>query len=268
MAGSCSTRRSGPGVRAVAFVEQDLSDGILALRLARPERLNAISPEFAGELDRALARAEDDDVAVLTLTGAGRSFCAGADVEEAVGLTDLESANAFLESFARLLRRISNLPKPVVVGMHGPVVGGGAELALEADLRVAASDTEVWFPDVALGSTPASLWRLVRMVGISVATEMAMLERRLDADEMHRLGIVHEVVEPELLPGAVTAMAERVRDRAGTLAMGLAKRGIALAAEADRETDLRGNLTAMLASHANPEQHEAVSRFAARRKGR
>jgi enoyl-CoA hydratase/carnithine racemase len=104
--------------------------GILVLGLNRPERLNALSPALVEELGDALDRAERPDVRVVVLRGEGRSFCAGADVHEALGIEDLDAAAAFLTSLAAVLHRISTLPAPVVAAVQGHAVGGGAELAL------------------------------------------------------------------------------------------------------------------------------------------
>ena len=239
-------------------------DGILALTLNRPRRLNALNSELVGGLARELRRAEEADVRVVTLTGSGSSFCAGADVEEVLGLTDEVAAERFLRQLASVLGWISELDKPVVVGFQGHAAGGGAELALEADLRVAGSDACLWFPDVGMGSTPASLWRLTRIVGDAVAAEMVMLGRRLDAGELQRLGAVAEVVEPSAVATATAELASRLRDGAAPLPLGCAKRSLRSAASATRQADLEANVGLMLACFSGADQARAVAEFSSR----
>lgn len=245
----------------MTHLRESLDDGVLTLTLARPRRLNALSPALVDELGAALERARRPAVRVVAILGDGSSFCSGADVDESLGLPDLRAAEEFLSALASVLRAIHVLPKPVIAGVQGHAAGGGAEIALEADLRIAADDAQLWFPDVGIGSTPASTWQLVRAVGKSRATRMVMLRERLGATEMAELGLVHEVVAPEELPGAVAALARRLCDEAGPLSLGFAKQGIDLATTVDRETDLRHNVAAMLACHLSDEQRAAVERW-------
>lgn len=241
-------------------VERSLRDGVLTLTLSRPEKLNAISPALATELQDGLVRAGEDDVRVVLLRGAGRSFCAGADVGLALGADPL-AAEAFLTTLADVLRRIHALPKPVLAAVQGDAVGGGAELALEADLRVLAADARLSFPDVGIGSTPASLYQLVRHLGRSRAMRMALLGEPLAAAEMEELGLAAAVVAPEALEAAARQLAECLRDRATAQSLGFAKLAVTRAAEAGREADLRANLGAMLACHRGSRQRAYVEAF-------
>ena len=246
-------------------VRESLDEGVLTLTLARPEKLNALTTQMVEDLGSVLKRARDPDVRVVVLLGEGPAFCAGADVCESLGLTELPAAESFLGGLAAVLRAIHSLPKPVIAGIQGHAAGGGAEIALESDLRIAADDAQLWFPDVGVGSTPASTWQLVRMVGKSRATAMVMLRERLDAARMAELGVAHAVVRPEELPAAAATLARRLRDDVGALSLQFAKQGIGLATTADRETDLGQNVAAMLACHFSDEQRAAVERFTARR---
>jgi enoyl-CoA hydratase/carnithine racemase len=242
-------------------IRTEQGDGILVVTLARPAKLNALTPAMVDDLAAALDAAAAPDIRVVILEGEGRSFCAGADVHESLGLGDLDDAESFLRSLAGVLRRVSSLPKPVVAAVQGHAVGGGAELALEADLRVVADDALLGFPDVALGSTPASLYQLVRIVGRSRAMDMALRGTQLDAAAMERLGVACEVVAPGELRDAALAVARDLRDRAGARSLRFAKEAVAHATETGREADLAANVSAMLACHTSPEQRAYVSGF-------
>jgi enoyl-CoA hydratase/carnithine racemase len=261
------TARAGGSDSAEApprLVESRLEDGVLALRMARPRKLNALSPALVAQLAAGLEGAEADAVRVVVLLGAGRSFCAGADVTESLGIEDLDAAAGFLTALAGVLRRISGLPKPVIAAVQGDAVGGGAELALEADLRIVASDARLSFPDVALGSTPATLYPLVRLAGRGRALEMALLGTELDAKEMERLGIAHRVVTPEALEEEALDLARRLRDRASARSLRFAKEAVMHAEGPSREADLRANVAAMLACHSSDEQRAFVRGFGSR----
>jgi len=250
------------------FVRSTLDDGVVTLTLARPDKLNALTRTGLAELVAALDEAAHDPAArVVLLRGDGRSFCAGADVAEVMANRDTDAATGFLTRLADVLRAVSIVPKPVVAAVRGHAAGGGAELALEADLRIAAEDAQLWFPDVGIGSTPATLYTLYRCVGRSKATEMAMLGTRLDAGEMLRLGLVTEVVPIAKLEDAALRLARRLGGLSPT-SLRLAKQAVRLADEAGREVELAANVTAMLACWETPEQQAAAARFRERRESR
>jgi enoyl-CoA hydratase/carnithine racemase len=248
-------------------VRVEFAEAIVAITLDRPAKLNALTPAMMSALGDALATAGEDDVRAVVLLGAGRSFCAGADVESGLGITDATRAHAFLSGLADVLAAISALAKPVIVGMQGHAVGGGAELALEADLRIVADDAALSFPDVAIGSTPASVYQLVRHVGKSLATEMVMLGTSLSATEMKRLRLATDVVTPAQLRDATMDLARAVRDRAGARSLRFGKEAVQIAEHPDRRADLRVNVAAMLACQGAAEQRAYVASFP-RRQGR
>lgn len=239
---------------------------ILVITLARAAKLNALTPFMVDALLRALEdAARDNDVRVVVLLGEGRAFCAGADVDSGLGLTEADTAYAYLSGIAEVLGAMSSLPKPVIAGVQGHAVGGGAELALEADLRVVAEDAVLAFPDVSIGSTPASAYQLVRHVGKGLAMEMVMLGTRLDALEMKRRRLAVDVVSAAELRRATLALAERLRDRAGPRSLRLAKEAVQVAEHASREVDLRVNVAAMLGCQSGDAQRDYVASFTNRR---
>lgn len=245
------------------LVHQAVKDQILTVTLMRPDKLNALTSAMLVSLRVAFDRAEEPDVRVVVFRGAGTSFCSGADVVESLGISAMDEANAFLKRLAEVLHRISALPKPVVAAVQGHAAGGGAEMALEADIRVVADDALIWFPDVRIGSTPASVWQLYRMVGPAVTNEMVLLGRRLDAGDLKRYSMAHAVVPPDELHAVAQAVAERLRDGGSELSMRHAKQAIDFAAQATRQHDLEANISAMLICYSSDEQRRTVDVFRA-----
>lgn len=191
--------------------------GIARVTLNRPDRLNAISPELLQDLDRACDAVEADAaVRVVTLTAAGRTFCAGADLRAVRELSpDPQRWGAFMDLWHRVFDRIEALPRPVIAGVHGLALAGGLELLLVADLVVAdegarLGDQHANFGLVAGGGGSQ---RLPRLVGARRAKELMLLGGWLSAAEARAWGLVNRVV-PE---GTV---AKAVEEMAGTLAAG------------------------------------------------
>ena len=175
--------------------------GLAHLSLNRPERLNAYSVDMRDDFAEALwAVAEDDEVGALLITGQGRAFCAGADLSE--------FGSAPSQVIARNVRwqrdvwgQLIDLPKPIVVAVHGYCIGSGIEIALLADLRIAASDTIFAMPEVQLGMIPAAggSQTLPANAGPSVALDLLLTGRRFDAETARRFKLISRVAPPEAL---------------------------------------------------------------------
>ena len=176
-------------------------DGVAHLSLNRPAQLNAYSvamrDDFAEILD---AVAEDPEVGALLITGQGRAFCAGAD------LTEFGTAPS--QTIARRVRwqrdvwgQLIGLDKPVVAAVHGYCIGSGVEIALLADVRIAAADTVFAMPELQLGLIPAAggSQTLPANAGPSVALDLLLTGRRFDADDALRYGLISRVTEPDTL---------------------------------------------------------------------
>jgi enoyl-CoA hydratase/carnithine racemase len=180
-------------------LERRRRDGAVILTLARPARSNALSRSLLLELGRAGAElATDADARAVVLTGAGeRAFCAGADLKERAAMSDAEVRRQ-LELYRSCLGWLGTLDVPVVAAVNGAALGGGLELALCCDLRVAASNAVFGLPETSLGIIPGAggTQRLPRVVGLGRALEMTLLGRRVDAATALAWGLVHEVVSP------------------------------------------------------------------------
>lgn len=241
-----------------------LDAGVLTLTLNRPDKRNALNAELLDRLHQSVERADlDADVRVLVLRGAGKDFCAGADLDELLASVDRSEAEneAAALRLGTLFERLRELPKPVIGMVHGRALAGGAGLATACDLIVAAADAQLGYPEIQRGFAPAMVTALLRrIVGEKVALDLVLTGRVLRADEAERVGLISRVVPAAELEPATLALAA---DLAGASATALAftKR---LFYELDGEslTDgiARGARVNAIA-RSTPDFRDAVARF-------
>ena len=206
------------------------------LTLNRPEKLNALSTAVERELLGALEGEGVKSSRCVIFTGAGRAFSAGADVTE-LSRDDPAGIAAYYRETGDVYERIAALPQPTIAAIHGYCLGGGLELALAADFRVAAETAVFGLPEVELGILPSSggAHRLVRIVGPARAKELMLLRDRFDANEALRLGVVTEVVSKGNALRRALELAERLASLP-PLAVSVVKQAADLLAESSRET--------------------------------
>jgi enoyl-CoA hydratase/carnithine racemase len=209
----------------------DLADGVLTITLHRPDRLNAFTATMAHELIAAFDAADaDDDVRAVVVTGAGRAFCAGADLAAGGGTFDwrdraAEEGDVPRDGGGRVTLRIFDSVKPVIGAINGAAVGVGATMTLPMDVRLAATGARIGFVFARRGIVPeaCSSWFLPRAVGISRAMEWVATGRLVEAEEAREAGLVRSVHEPgELLPAA-HALAREIADNAAPVSVALAR---------------------------------------------
>ncbi|PAX08178.1 enoyl-CoA hydratase-related protein [Sphingomonas lenta] len=204
---------------------------VLHLTLNRPERLNALSLESAEEMSAALAKL--DGARAVLITGAGRAFCSGADLQ-ARGERSVSGGEASDEALTRwynpLMARLAELPVPVVTAVNGPAAGIGCSLALAADFAVAGRSAYFLQAFVNIGLVPdgGASWMLPRLVGKARATEMMMLGEKIGAEKAEGWGLIHACVDDDALMEHATALADRLA-RGPTVALGVMRRNIARA---------------------------------------
>src|SRR5262245_24819627 len=183
------------------------------LTLNRPASLNALSSELMDALDDAFASAADDDeVRVVILRGAGRAFCAGYDLKQDAdeGTKDAAEWHREIDRDTRRLLRILELPKPVIASVHSYCLAGGLDLMLACDLAVAADDALFGYVDIRFGSGIVSMF-LPWIVGVRAAKELVFTgEDRIPAAEAHRIGLVNRVVPRTELDASTLALAEEI----------------------------------------------------------
>jgi len=185
----------------------EMAGGVATLTLHRPEKLNALDVELCGNLVAALEMASgSDQVRVIVVTGAGRGFCAGADLA-VLG----KDGNALVEAGTRVARLIREAPQPVIAAVNGAAAGGGANLALACDYRVASTQAKIGqvFHKLGLGVDWGGTYFLPRAVGTARALELVWSARLVEAEEALALGLWQEVVPADALMPRVRELATR-----------------------------------------------------------
>jgi enoyl-CoA hydratase/carnithine racemase len=216
---------------ATEQIATDLSERILTITLDRPDRLNAWTATMCRELIDAFDRADsDDDVGAIIITGAGRGFCAGADLE-AGGDTFNARARGVADELpedngGQFTLRVFNSLKPVIAAINGPAVGVGATMTLPMDVRLASEQARMGFVFARRGIVPeaCSSWFLPRIVGISRAMEWVATGRVFDAQEALAAGLVRSLHPPNELLGAARELAREIVDNAAPVSVATSRR--------------------------------------------
>ncbi len=210
---------------------EELEDGILTITLNRPDRLNAWTETMAQELISAFDRADaDDDVRVVIITGAGRAFCAGADLERGGETFDSRTRESTgdvrRDNGGRFTLRVFESSKPVIAAVNGPAVGVGVTMTLPMDIRLAAEEARFGFVFTRRGIVPeaASSWFLPRVVGVSQALEWVSTGRVFSAQEALEGGLVRSVHPADELLDAARGLAREIADNTAPVSVALARK--------------------------------------------
>ncbi len=239
--------------------------GILSIN--RPEALNALNSAVIEELDKAVDMIKaDDEVYVVILTGAGRSFVAGADIAEMQSLNSVEG-RSFGEKGLAVFRKLEILEKPVIAAVNGFALGGGCELSLAADIRIASEKALFGQPEAGLGITPGfgGTQRLPRIVGEGIAKELIFTAQNIKADEAYRIGLVNKVVSPEDLMDEAMKMAEKIAANA-QYAVRYCKEAINRGIQTDIDTGSAIEKDLFGLCFATEDQKEGMAAFLEKRK--
>ena len=208
------------------FLKFEHNEGITVLKISAPKSLNALNSTILKELDDFVGHL-DAQTSVLIITGDGeKSFVAGADISEMAHLNEPQGQE-FGRLGAQVFRRIELLPIPVIAAVNGFALGGGCELAMACDIRIASSKAKFGQPEVGLGIIPgfSGTYRLPKLIGQGYAKEMIYTGKVIRADEALRIGLVNAVYEPEELMGKAMEMAAMMLKNAA-IAIRLAKQSI------------------------------------------
>ena len=253
--------------RAMKTIVVRLEPPIAWIVLNRPSKLNAISPEMLSEISKALDELEEDErIRVVVLTGEGRAFSAGADVTAFMGITPVK-AMIYSRRFQEVLFKIEYYTKPVIAALNGYTLGGGLELAMAADFRVASETAALGQPEINLGFIPGAggTQRLPRLIGRSRAKELIYTGDMIPAREAAEMGLVDRVVPPERLEREVRQLALKLAEKP-PLALMAAKYAIQMGLETNIWTGmaLESSLFGLLFS--TDDVVEGVTAFLEKRK--
>jgi len=253
------TAPTAPAERTITI---ETADRVATITLRRPEVLNALDSHTHRAIAQAIVDLErDDEVAAIVIAAEGRAFCSGSDLRE-IGQLAGPAEQEYVALDFSTKNRIATCTKPVVAAIQGYCVGGGMELALACDLRVAADDAIFAMPEVSLGSLPGSggLQRLPQVVGVGIAKEWILTGRRVQADEAHARGLVNTVVPRDRLAEAAHDLAADLA-RKSPLALRLAKVALTPEPLADRGLVAAFQMLAGDATHSQPSYSSATRRF-------
>ncbi len=249
----------------------DAESGVATITLDRPERLNALTFDVYAELRDAFAALDTEPgVRAVVITGAGRAFCSGGDVEEIIGpLVSYDSAH--LREFARmtcdLIGNIRRCRRPVVAAVNGTAAGAGAVIAAACDARIAAESAKIAFLFVRVGLSGADMgaaWLLPRLVGRGRAAELLMTGEFIDARRAHEIGLYQRVVPDGRALAEATALAERLA-RGPAAALAVTKRALDDEAFMSREDALAYEAEAQAGLMEHPDFREAYEALRAKR---
>ena len=246
----------------------NVQDRIATITIDRPTVRNALDESTAREIERALVEAEENrDVLVLVFTGGGEKvFVSGADLRD----LQYRKARQVLEaSLNHLFSRIDAFPKPTIAAMNGHALGGGMELALACDFRIAVSGAKLGFPEVGLGILPGAggTQRLPRLVGLGRAKELILTADPIGADQALAMGLVNRVVSREELEPATRELASKIASRA-PLALRLAKAALNLAARVPLDSGLAFEVVSQSVLFETKDKKEGITAFLEKRKPR
>lgn len=243
-------------------------DGIAVITMNRPKALNALNQETLDELNQlADMLAKDSSVQVVILTGSGdKAFLAGADIAQMQSMSAIEGRN-FGKLGQAVFNKLENLPQPVIAAVNGFALGGGCELAMACDIRIASEKAKFGQPEVTLGITPgfAGTQRLPRLVGKGRAKQLLYTGDVIDAMEAYRIGLVNVVVPAEELMTAAKAMAQKIQSRAA-VAVQLCKAAVNEGLDTDLETGTAYEAEVFGLCFATADQKEGMAAFVEKRK--
>jgi len=244
-------------------------DGKVAVvTIDRPQALNALNDETVAELDHCFeAIGADRGIGCVILTGGGeKSFVAGADIAE-LAVCDVVSGRAKCDRGQALLAKIEKLPQPVIAAINGYALGGGCEIAMACDIRLASEKAKIGQPEVNLGIIPGygGTQRLARLVGRGKAKQMILTGDPIVAAEAYRIGLVDEVYPPEELLPKAKEMAQKIASK-GPLAIKAAKESINFGLDVDLESGCVHEAVLFAAICASEDKTEGTKAFLEKRK--
>ena len=248
------------------FCNTQIKDRICILTIEKEDTLNSLNTSLLIELNECIQKIEENDgVDVLIITGKGKSFVAGADIKEMSHLNQNEAIE-FSKLGSSVFRKIELLNKVVIAAVNGYAIGGGCELALACDIRIASDNATFSQPESILGITPgfSGTQRLPRVVGMGIAKEMIFSGKFLSADEAYRVLLVNKVVEKDTLLDYCLAIASKITKRS-SIAIEYSKKAINLGIEENIEKGIEIETELFSKSFSHIDQKEGMNAFLEKR---
>ncbi len=246
----------------------EIKEKVAIVKMSRPDALNALNTETLHELSKVMHNLsfENENIRVIILTGEGKAFVAGADIAEMKDLSALQ-ARKFSELGQRVFHFIATQEKPVIAAVNGFALGGGCELALACDIRIASEKAKLGQPEVNLGIIPgfAGTQRLSRLVGVAKAKELVFTGDMIDAQTAFSIGLVNQVVPADQLINVCLELANKIASK-GPIAVKLAKTVINQGIQTNLVTGSSYEKEAFGLCFATNEPEEGMSAFLEKRK--
>jgi len=240
---------------------------IAIITVNRPDKLNALNIPTRREILSAFEQLKtDDEVRVVIITGAGpKSFIAGADINEFAGMTAIKQRDVMKSG--RAFDSVEDFPKPVIAMINGFALGGGCELAMSCDIRVASSNAKLGQPEIKLGIIPGGggTQRLTRLVGEGKAMELILTGDMISADEAKQLGLVNHVFAPEELEAKTLELANKIAELS-PIALAMAKASVKNAARMNLREGLDSEIDLFALCFSSEDKEEGVRAFIEKRK--
>ncbi len=248
------------------YIVYETEQRILTISIDKQKSLNALNSELINELDSVFKEADNSgEVDVIILTGKGKAFVAGADISEMVNMSPEES-KTFAKDSMEIFTRIEKHRLPVIAAINGFALGGGCELAMSCDIRIASTKAKLGQPEVGLGITPGfgGTQRLSRLVGLGKAKELIFTADIIKADEAYRIGLVDKICEPEELLEVAREMAKKIQSKSSH-AVQLAKEAINTGSQTDIDSAMVIEQNIFSLCFANEDQREGMQAFLEKR---
>lgn len=245
----------------------EAENGIGIVTINRPKALNALNAATIHELDRIFDElAEDASIKTVILTGSGeKSFVAGADITEMQNMSAVEGRN-WGKLAQAVFSKIENLPKPVIAAVNGYALGGGCEISMACDIRIASEKAKFGQPEVSLGIPPGfgGTQRLARLVGKGRAKELLFTGDMIDAAEAYRIGLVNKVAAPEALLDTAKALAQKIMSK-GPIAVAVCKAAVNEGLDVDLKSGIAYEAEVFGLCFATSDQKEGMTAFVEKR---
>jgi len=245
------------------YIQIERKEDIAIVRVNRPEKLNAMNIDTIKEMGNVMDQLDkDDSIKVVIVTGAGeKAFSAGADIEYMSKISALEAEQYALTGHATL-NKIENLSKPVIAAVNGYALGGGCELALSCDIRIASKNAAMGQPEVTIGICPGwgGTQRLMRVVGPARAKELIYSGKRIGADEAFQMGLVNKVVELPQLMDECMNMAKEIAKNSVT-AVRVSKTLLNRGMDSDINTGLKLEIFGWSLCFTHPDREQRMTAF-------